>query len=75
MPWLEPGPYLRDKATTVRLVSRYLVQGAGLSFWVRPPGELPAFAGEGPLALDGLLSFAGGFGDVVDLEVFEEVSA
>ncbi len=34
-----------------------------------------AFVGEGPVALDGLLGFARGLGDVVDAKVFEEVNA
>ena len=38
-------------------------------------GDFFAFVGEGPVALDGLLGFAGGFGYVVDAEIFEEVNA
>jgi hypothetical protein len=38
-------------------------------------GDFFAFAGEGPLAVEGLGFFADGFGDIVDLEVFEDVDA
>ncbi len=37
--------------------------------------DLLAFAGEGPVALDGLLGLASGFGDAGGFEVFEEVDA